>query len=139
MVWSHVYDPFGSPLLSTLVAMLPLVLLPPRVRAAECASAGNMRAPAAGPRSLQGGVPARLLATWSATRGLLAARHHHLAEALLHRDDGHASRAAAGARPRAAAAGWASVSLFLRVTRFVAVSGGVGVVYSRSVCVCVSV
>ena len=27
MVWSHVYDPFGSPLLSTLVAMLPLVVL----------------------------------------------------------------------------------------------------------------
>ena len=27
MVWSHVYDPFSSPLLSTLVAMLPLVVL----------------------------------------------------------------------------------------------------------------
>lgn len=27
MVWDHVYDPFGSPLLSTLVAMLPLVVL----------------------------------------------------------------------------------------------------------------
>ena len=27
MVWLHVYDPLGSPLLSTLVAMLPLVVL----------------------------------------------------------------------------------------------------------------
>ncbi|NBT13404.1 MAG: L-lactate permease [Planctomycetia bacterium] len=27
MVWSHVYDPFGSPLLSTLVAALPLMVL----------------------------------------------------------------------------------------------------------------
>ncbi|MFM8496109.1 MAG: L-lactate permease, partial [Planctomycetia bacterium] len=27
MVWSHVYDPFGSPVLSTLVAALPLVVL----------------------------------------------------------------------------------------------------------------
>jgi lactate permease len=27
MVWSHVYDPLSSPLLSTLVAMLPLVVL----------------------------------------------------------------------------------------------------------------
>ena len=27
MVWDHVYDPLGSPLLSTLVAMLPLVVL----------------------------------------------------------------------------------------------------------------
>jgi lactate permease len=27
MVWSHAYDPFGSPLLSTLVAMLPLAVL----------------------------------------------------------------------------------------------------------------
>ncbi len=27
MVWSHVYDPFGSPVLSTVVAALPLVVL----------------------------------------------------------------------------------------------------------------
>jgi lactate permease len=27
MVWTHVYDPFGSPLLSTLVAALPLLVL----------------------------------------------------------------------------------------------------------------
>ena len=27
MVWSHVYDPFGSSVLSTLVAALPLVVL----------------------------------------------------------------------------------------------------------------
>ena len=27
MVWSHVYDPLSSPLLSTLVATLPLVAL----------------------------------------------------------------------------------------------------------------
>jgi lactate permease len=27
MVWSHVYDPLASPLLSTLVAMLPLIAL----------------------------------------------------------------------------------------------------------------
>ncbi|MFM8494480.1 MAG: L-lactate permease, partial [Planctomycetia bacterium] len=27
MVWTHVYDPFGSPLLSTLVAALPLLAL----------------------------------------------------------------------------------------------------------------
>ena len=27
MVWTHVYDPFGSPALSTLVAALPLFML----------------------------------------------------------------------------------------------------------------
>ena len=27
MVWLHVYDPLGSPVLSTLVAALPLVVL----------------------------------------------------------------------------------------------------------------